>query len=142
MRRECHPLLSGVRNREIKYSHGLSSAEMESLSSLCETLLPSLSPIPDLDGKQNQPTKAVQAFYEASGSQTPLPDEMAELLMKSGLPEAVFLVRLVLWLLSTRLGTFFLCGSLCFGEKWPVLGDFFKHLSGQEGEGFAEVVQT
>ncbi|KAB5564039.1 hypothetical protein DKX38_004093 [Salix brachista] len=124
MRRECHPLLSGVRNRANKYKHGLSSAEMESLSSLCETILPSVSPIPELDGQQNQPTKAVQAFYTASGSQTPMPDEMAELLTKRGLPEAVFLVRLVLWLLSTRLGTFFLCGSLCFGEKWPYLKIF------------------
>jgi hypothetical protein len=50
---------------------------------------------------------------------------MAELLTKRGLPEAVFMVRLVLWLLSTRLGTFLLCGSLCFGEKWP----YFKNFS-------------
>ena len=76
MRRECHPLLRVVRNRESKYSHGLSSAEMESLSSLCETILPSLSPTPELDRKQNQPTKAVHAFYGASGSQTPMPDEV------------------------------------------------------------------
>jgi long-chain-alcohol oxidase len=76
MRRECHPLLRGGRNRESKYNHGLSSAEMESLSSLCETILPSLSPIPKFDGKQNQPTKAVQAFYRASASQTPMPDEV------------------------------------------------------------------
>ncbi|KAL3578013.1 hypothetical protein D5086_019517 [Populus alba] len=125
MREECHPLLRGGRNRESKYNHGLSSAEMESLSSLCETILPSLSPISKFDGKQNQPTKAVQAFYRASASQTPMPDEMAELLTKRGLPEAVFMVRLVLWLLSTRLGTFLLCGSLCFEEKWP----YFKNFS-------------
>ncbi|CAK7327285.1 unnamed protein product [Dovyalis caffra] len=124
MRRESHPLLRGGRNRESKYSHGFSSAEMETLSSLCETILPSVSPITDLDGKQNQPTKAVQAFYRASASQKPTPDEVAELIMKRGLPAAVFLVRLGLWLLSTRLGTFLLCGSLCFGEKWPYIKSF------------------
>ncbi|KAL3582589.1 hypothetical protein D5086_016921 [Populus alba] len=125
MRRECHPLLSGGRTRESKHNHGLSSAEMESLASLCETILPSLPPpVTTLDGKQNQPTKAVQALYRASGSQTPMPDEIAELLMKRGLREAVFLVRLVLWLLSTRLGTFLLCGSLCFGERWLCIKNF------------------
>jgi len=50
--------------------------------------------------------------------------QIAELLRKRGLPEAVFLVRLVLWLLSTRLGTFLLCGSLCFGEKWLCIKNF------------------
>lgn len=125
MRRECHPLLSGGRTRESKYNHGLSSAEMDSLASLCETILPSLPPpVTTLDGQQHQPTKAVQALYRASGSQTPMPDEIAELLRKRGLPEAVFLVRLVLWLLSTRLGTFLLCGSLCFGEKWLCIKNF------------------
>ncbi|KAJ6323856.1 hypothetical protein OIU76_011202 [Salix suchowensis] len=104
---------------QLRWNHFLASAK---------PILPSLSPIPEHDGKRNQPTKAVQAFYGASASQTPMPDEMAELLMNSGLPEAVFLVRLVLWLLSTRLGTFFLCGSLCFGEKWPYL-EIFSSIS-------------
>ena len=77
MRRECHPLLSGGRTRESKHNHGLSSAEMDSLASLCETILPSLPPpVTTLDGKQNQPTTAVQALYRASGSQTPIPDEV------------------------------------------------------------------
>ncbi|KAF9677745.1 hypothetical protein SADUNF_Sadunf08G0139400 [Salix dunnii] len=125
MRRECHPLLSGGRTRESKYNHGLSAAEMDSLSSLCETILPPLPPpATTVDGKQNQPSRAVEALYRASGSQTPLPDEIAELLRKRGLPESVFLVRLVLWLLSTRLGTFLLCGSLCFGEKGFCIKNF------------------
>jgi long-chain-alcohol oxidase len=77
MRRECHPLLSGGRARESKHNHGLSPAEMDSLASLCETILPSLPPpVTTLDGKQHQPTKAVQALYRASGSQTPMPDEV------------------------------------------------------------------
>ncbi|KAJ6725851.1 LONG-CHAIN-ALCOHOL OXIDASE [Salix purpurea] len=125
MRRECHPLLSGGRTRESKYNHGLSAAEMDSLSSLCETILPPLPPPATMaDGEQNQPSKAVEALYRASGSQTPVPDEVAELLRKRGLPDSVFLVRLVLWLLSTRLGTFLLCGSLCFGEKGLCIKNF------------------
>lgn len=49
---------------------------------------------------------------------------MAELLVKRALKEALILVRVVLWILSTRLGSLLLCGSLCFGEKWPYIYDF------------------
>ncbi|KAJ9700744.1 hypothetical protein PVL29_006186 [Vitis rotundifolia] len=119
MRRECHPLLRGGR-REGKYTHGFSSAEMQSLASICEVLLP---PLP-LNSIEGQPSKAVQSFYQASGSQHPIPDEGAELLVKRALIEAVILVRVVSIILSTRLGTLLLCGSLCFSDKWPFINNF------------------
>ncbi|XP_021800094.1 long-chain-alcohol oxidase FAO1 isoform X2 [Prunus avium] len=128
MRMECHPLLRGGRRsgERGKYSHGFSSAEMQSLASVCEALLPAL-PLNDFcfEGKEEQPTnKAVQSFQKASGAQTPIPDEVAELLVKRAFIEAVVLVRVVLWVLSTRLGTLLLCGSLCFGERWPFILNF------------------
>lgn len=43
---------------------------------------------------------------------------------KRGLVEIVLLVRVVLWILATRLGTLLLCGSLCFCEKWPFVWKF------------------
>ncbi|CBI23676.3 unnamed protein product, partial [Vitis vinifera] len=93
---------------------------MQSLASICEVLLP---PLP-LNSIEGQPSKAVQSFYQASGSQHPIPDEGAELFVKRALIEAVILVRVVLIILSTRLGTLLLCGSLSFSDKWPFINNF------------------
>uniref|UniRef100_A0A0A0L884 Long-chain-alcohol oxidase n=1 Tax=Cucumis sativus TaxID=3659 RepID=A0A0A0L884_CUCSA len=49
---------------------------------------------------------------------------VAETARKRGLIEIVLLVRVVLWILATRLGTLLLCGSLCFCEKWPFVCKF------------------
>ncbi|KAJ4838227.1 long chain fatty acid oxidase [Turnera subulata] len=124
MRKDSHPLLRGGR-REGKYSHGFTKAEMESLASICEAVLPPLPPNSlQSEGKEDQPCKPLQDFCAASGSQFPVPDEVAETLRKRALPEALILVRLLLLLLSTKLGTFLLCGSLCFSEKWPYIRKF------------------
>ncbi|RXH71228.1 hypothetical protein DVH24_018583 [Malus domestica] len=45
------------------------------------------------------------------------------LLMRRALIEAVVLVRVVLWVLGTKLGTLLL-GSLCFGNTWPFVHKF------------------
>lgn len=50
--------------------------------------------------------------------------QVAELLMKKAFFEAVLVVRLVVRILSTRLGTFLLCGFLCVGDQWPYLNKF------------------
>lgn len=81
-----HPLLSGRRgsggddgNNKL-YKHGLSSAEMKSLASVCEALLPPL-PLadPNCEGKEElSENKAAQSFYQASGAQTPIPDEVRQ----------------------------------------------------------------
>ncbi|KAE9616934.1 hypothetical protein Lal_00034831 [Lupinus albus] len=125
MRRECHPLLKGGRV-EKKYKHGFSSAEMGSLTSLCEIVLPPL-PINSLKTRNDDDhdtSQAVESFWNTSASTYPIPHEVAEMLAKRALTEAVILVRVVLWLLATRLGTFLLCGFLCLGEKWPYINNF------------------
>ncbi|KAF3456744.1 hypothetical protein FNV43_RR01398 [Rhamnella rubrinervis] len=122
--REWHPLLKGKAGGESKYSHGFSAAEMKSLASISEAALPPLPPLRSFEGKEEPPSKAVLSFCQASGAQLPIPDEVAELLVKRALKEAVILVRVVLWILSTRLGSLLLCGSLCLGEKWPFIYDF------------------
>ncbi|XP_009376994.2 long-chain-alcohol oxidase FAO1 [Pyrus x bretschneideri] len=124
MRKECHPLLNGGRGYagdDRKYSHGFSSAEMQSLASICEALLP---PLYEIKGEQPTINKAVQSFYKTSAAQTPIPDEVAQLMVKRALIEAVVLVRVVLWILGTKLGTLLLCGSLCFGKTWPFVHNF------------------
>ncbi|XP_042514264.1 long-chain-alcohol oxidase FAO2 [Macadamia integrifolia] len=123
--RECHPLLRGGRRIE-SYSHGLSSSQMESLTAICETFIPSIpSEDPHHVGSKEVPsTHSVQSFFNASASQKPIPDEVAEIFVKRGSSDGVGLVRIVLWLLSTRLGTLLLCGMLCFGSKWPFIHKF------------------
>ncbi|TKY66735.1 Long-chain-alcohol oxidase FAO1 [Spatholobus suberectus] len=127
MRKECHPLLRGGKG-DSKYKHGFSAAEMESLASICEVVLPPL-PMDALnirkeDQADNDSSKSVQSFWKISASRYPIPHEVAEMLMKRSLIEAVTLIRVVLWLLATRLGTLLLCGFLCLGEKWPYVNNF------------------
>ncbi|KAL5131091.1 Long-chain-alcohol oxidase FAO1 [Glycine soja] len=127
-RKECHPLLRGGRG-DSKYKHGFSAAEMESLASICEVVLPPL-PIDALKiRKEDQiddydSSKSLKSFWDISASRYPIPHEVAEMLTKRSLIEAVILIRVVLWLLATRLGTLLLCGFLCLGEKWPYVNNF------------------
>ncbi|KAL5997094.1 hypothetical protein ACLOJK_008022 [Asimina triloba] len=112
-----HPLLIGVR-RQGNYTHGFSSTEIQVLSAICGAFIPSLSVVEN--GKEKRKaSKEIEAFFLASGSQYPLPDEIAELLKKRGLPEAVWMVRRLLRLLGSRLGTMAACGRASFCGKFP-----------------------
>ncbi|KAG5020737.1 hypothetical protein JHK87_016592 [Glycine soja] len=102
---------------------------MESLTSICEVVLP---PLPmdalkirkedhDDDDSSN---KSLQSFLDISASRYPIPHEVAEMITKRSLIETVILIRVVLWLLATRLGTLLLCGFLCLGENWPYINKF------------------
>ncbi|XP_058101556.1 long-chain-alcohol oxidase FAO2-like isoform X2 [Magnolia sinica] len=77
-RREAHPLLRGGR-RQGSYSHGFSSREMQSLSAICGTFIPSI-PVEKrhVGSREDPPSKTIEAFYLASGSQHPIPDETNE----------------------------------------------------------------
>ncbi|ONK70749.1 uncharacterized protein A4U43_C04F1130 [Asparagus officinalis] len=125
---EGHPLLRGTKRGEgYKYSHGFSRSQITSMAAMCEALVPSL-PVEAVHvsaGKGDPPSKTLQAFYLASASQAPIPDEVAELLVKRGTKEGIFLVRLILWLLGTRLGTLLLCGSsLSLRREFPFINKF------------------
>ncbi|XP_059281102.1 long-chain-alcohol oxidase FAO1-like isoform X2 [Lycium ferocissimum] len=72
MEKTAHPLLRGGR-RETRYSHGFSSSDMETLTSICETLLP---PLPQNSLEKN--SHKIQYLHKASGSQYPIPDEVGE----------------------------------------------------------------
>jgi long-chain-alcohol oxidase len=50
--------------------------------------------------------------------------QVAELMVKRSVPQAAFLVSLVLKILSFRMGTLLLCGYLCFDTKWPFILNF------------------
>ncbi|XVF32354.1 hypothetical protein REPUB_Repub17cG0074700 [Reevesia pubescens] len=119
-----HPLLRGGR-RKSKYTHGFSSAQIQSLAAICETLVPSLPldhTINNNDNSGQQP--ALHAFYKASGAEPPVPDEVAELMVKKGQPKAISFVKVVLTVLSFRLGTLLLCGWLSCDWSWPFIHKF------------------
>ncbi|XP_076960995.1 long-chain-alcohol oxidase FAO2-like [Bidens hawaiensis] len=111
-----HPLLRGGRIHR-KYFHGFSSSQIQSLASICETFIPSIPPPPNT----NQP---VRAFYAASGSQPPVPHEVAEKIAKRFPADATFFLKIILILLLTRLGTLLLCGFVCLDTKWPFIHRF------------------
>ncbi|XP_047325870.1 long-chain-alcohol oxidase FAO2-like [Impatiens glandulifera] len=125
--RESHPLLRGGTDEEEKdnsFSHGFSKSQIEVLSSICEAFLPSL-PAPSPSSEQQQ-QQALVSFYHSSASLPPFPDKVAEILVKRTLPEGLILVKLVLLILSTRLGTLFLCGWNCLDKDWPFINRFSR----------------
>lgn len=111
-----HPLL---RRRRTELNHGFSSSQMESMAAFCEALIPSLPLF-----KETPLDQSLLSFYQASASQAPVPDEVAELLVERAHPKAVFLVKVVLRLLSFRIGTLLLCGTVCFDWRWPLILKF------------------
>ncbi|GJW37133.1 long-chain-alcohol oxidase FAO1 [Tanacetum coccineum] len=125
MKSACHPLLSGERDEDYRNA-SFSSSEMETLSCMCEVILPPL-PLNSLDGHDDHDKimqQSIDSFMLDSGSRYPIPNKIAHLLAKRGFLEAVLVVRLVLKLLSTRLGTLFVAGSLCLSHKWPYVNKF------------------
>ncbi|XP_040384343.1 long-chain-alcohol oxidase FAO1-like [Oryza brachyantha] len=117
----AHPLLRGGARRE-KYTHGMHPAQMEALRAMCGALIPSL-PVEGGDGEERgrgggRPgDKDVERFYLASAADSAVPDEVAELLVTRCIWEAVALSWVVLWLLSTRVGTLVLCGRECLSSS-------------------------
>uniref|UniRef100_A0A0E0M8P6 long-chain-alcohol oxidase n=1 Tax=Oryza punctata TaxID=4537 RepID=A0A0E0M8P6_ORYPU len=119
-----HPLLRGGARRD-KYAHGMHPAQMEALRAMCGALIPSL-PV-DADGAdggrggRRPGDKDLERFYLASAADSSIPDEVAELLVTRCIWEAVVLTWVVLWALSTRVGTLLLCGR----DSVAVAGGFF-----------------
>ncbi|KAE9621893.1 hypothetical protein Lal_00032366 [Lupinus albus] len=120
----CHTLLKGGRKREKGYRHGFSSSQMHEMASICDTLLPSLPLDTTLNKDNIEDHDALLQFYTISGSQPPFPDETAELLFKRGSPEALLVLSWVLYIMSFRLGTLLLCGTICLDWNWPFIHKF------------------
>ncbi|VAI58588.1 unnamed protein product [Triticum turgidum subsp. durum] len=119
-RRQGHPLLRGGGARKEPYTHGFSATQMMALTAVCGALVPSLPP----DGHHLAADKAVRDFFLASAADPPVPDEVAQLMSAMCLREALTLVRTVLWLLGTRLGTLALCGARCLSWSSPFVQRF------------------
>ncbi|XP_047322977.1 long-chain-alcohol oxidase FAO4A-like [Impatiens glandulifera] len=98
----------------------LSSRLMESLTALCEAFLPSI----DVSDKLNLDDSTV-AFFKTSALMTGTPLLVAELIERRVNHPKKYLMLLTLWLLSTWIGTFLLCGRLSLSTKYP----YFLRLS-------------
>ncbi|CAN6287990.1 unnamed protein product [Urochloa humidicola] len=117
-----HPLLRGWRREG--YTHGMHPAQMEALRAMCGALIPSL-PADGGHGRGDPPGgKDLERFYQASAADSTIPDEVAELMVTRCIREAVALAWVVLWVLSTRLGTLLLCGRLCVAGGFPYVCKF------------------
>ncbi|KAI0513646.1 hypothetical protein KFK09_009676 [Dendrobium nobile] len=123
--KQGHPLLRGGRKKE-RYSHGFSSSQMKVLTAMCEAFIPSLclEEVNLSNGKEDPPSKDLRNFFMASGSQYPIPDEVADLMLQRSQKEAALLIRVVLWILAFRLGTLLLCGSSSFCQRFPFINKF------------------
>ncbi|CAN8326304.1 unnamed protein product [Cochlearia groenlandica] len=111
-RNRGHPLLRSKKRQE-SYNHGFSPSQIQTLSVICQTLLPPPPHQPPLD-----------SFNVASATQPPFTDEVAEMIVKNGRLQAVKVLRIILKILSYRLGTLLLCGSLCLVKSWPFVLQF------------------
>uniref|UniRef100_A0A0A9DCQ2 Long-chain-alcohol oxidase n=1 Tax=Arundo donax TaxID=35708 RepID=A0A0A9DCQ2_ARUDO len=150
--RQGHPLLRGGGGKRERHTHGFSASQMAALTALCGALVPSLPPDTNINGHHHQQHQedaggrgggcpggkkdaAVEEFLLASAADPPVPDEVAELMSRMCLPEALALVRAVLWVLGTRLGTLALCGaSRCLSWRFPFVRRF-DELPAEQREG-------
>ncbi|KAL2517329.1 Long-chain-alcohol oxidase FAO4A [Abeliophyllum distichum] len=95
-------------------SRSFSAGQMEALTALCDTLLPSIDvsqlPVDDLSAVK---------FYQTSASMAGTPNPVSVLLKEKLQHPKIYLSRLALWALSTWIGTFILCGRLSLSSHFP-----------------------
>ncbi|KAL0386644.1 UNVERIFIED_CONTAM: Long-chain-alcohol oxidase FAO4A, partial [Sesamum latifolium] len=103
-----------------------SSSQMEALTALCDTLLPSLdvSSVDDDD--------SLIQFYQTSASMAATPHALSVFGERNTTPEDL-LERRAVWLLSTRIGTFLLCGRKSLSGNFPYF-QRFSRVSQEERE--------
>eukprot|EP01018_Ginkgo_biloba_P016890 Gb_39870 [translate_table: standard] len=120
-----HPLLRGGRP---PYPHTLSEAQMEALTAICDTLIPSIDPPMEPGNGQRGgnavSSRKVEEFYRLSGAEYGVPEHIAGLIAKHHIKPVGIFMQSVLYLLSTRLGTFFLCGRRSLSMAFPYVQKF------------------
>ncbi|XP_042477705.1 long-chain-alcohol oxidase FAO4A-like [Macadamia integrifolia] len=97
----------------------LSSRQLESLLSICDTFLPSINISGDITVHDS-----VRTFYKTCASMAGTHQHVGVMIGETLKHPSVPLLRLSLWLLSTRLGTSLLCGTLCLSTKFPYFHKF------------------
>ncbi|KAI5069285.1 hypothetical protein GOP47_0015586 [Adiantum capillus-veneris] len=102
----------------IAYTHSFSEAQMKAMEALMDTFIPSISPPPALDDR------IAEIYYQLPASKAGIPTYAAGLIENKLNPDSLRLARVVLWLLSTRMGTYLLCGRKSLCAKPPFFRSF------------------
>ncbi|XVE65424.1 hypothetical protein DITRI_Ditri07aG0179200 [Diplodiscus trichospermus] len=105
------------------YVNSLSSREMDSLTSICDAFLPSLHP---LSSDSHVSSPAAATFYQSSASMCATPQRVGGLISKRLEHPKKWLIRIALWLLSTWIGTFILCGPSSLSPHFPFFRTFSR----------------
>ncbi|CAL8155259.1 unnamed protein product [Prunus armeniaca] len=100
------------------YPNSLSSREMESLTALCDTFLPSI------DVSDATTNASLVAFYRTSASMAGTPQRVGGLISERLKHPKLWLMRLALWFLSTWIGSFILCGRASLSSQFPYFQSF------------------
>ncbi|XP_055819831.1 long-chain-alcohol oxidase FAO4A-like [Solanum dulcamara] len=101
----------------------LSFSQMDSLSAICDTFLPSI----DANSlNQENMDDSIIKFLNTSASMNGTPQHLAWMVSERIQHPKLNLCKLALWLLSTRIGTFVLCGMASLSSQFPYLQNFSK----------------
>ncbi|XP_065877308.1 long-chain-alcohol oxidase FAO4A [Euphorbia lathyris] len=98
------------------YHNSLSAREMESLTAICDTFLPPLSISDDNSTTVN--------FFRLSASMAGTPHRLGGLISRRMKHPKIWLMRLTLWLLSTWIGCFIICGFASISPNFPYFHTF------------------
>ncbi|XP_019155816.1 PREDICTED: long-chain-alcohol oxidase FAO4A-like [Ipomoea nil] len=104
------------------YSGGcpLSPAVMATVTSISDTFLPAV----DVPQHAAVDDDSVKLFFQTSASIAGTPQRVAWMISERLQHPKVILLRLALWLLSTRIGTLMLCGKASLSSQFPYLQSF------------------
>ncbi|XP_016447438.2 long-chain-alcohol oxidase FAO4A [Nicotiana tabacum] len=102
----------------------LSSNQMDSLTAICDTILPSI------DANSFYHQEAIDDpftnFLQTSASMTGTPQHIAWMISNRLQHPKLNLCKIALWLLSTRIGTLILCGKASLSSQFPYLQSFSR----------------
>ncbi|KAG6633557.1 long-chain-alcohol oxidase FAO4A-like [Carya illinoinensis] len=103
----------------LPYVNSLSPWEMDSLTALCDTFLPSIDVTDDVTTDDS-----VIKFYATCASMAGTPERLGGLISERLEHPRKWLIRLSLFLLSTWIGTLILCGRGSLSSKYPYFHRF------------------
>ncbi|KAM7274466.1 hypothetical protein ACFE04_016332 [Oxalis oulophora] len=96
-----------------RYRNSLSGREMESLTAICDTFLPSIN----VDSAKTD--ESLDRFFRCSASMNGTPQHVGGVICERLRHPKKWLLRATLWMLATRIGCVILCGSACVSTKFP-----------------------
>ncbi|KAF8033450.1 hypothetical protein BT93_D2150 [Corymbia citriodora subsp. variegata] len=118
----------GRERRRVSYVNSLSPRQMDALTALCDTFLPSIAPprhpLDAASGSDSDGNEDVAKFYETSASMAGTPEKLGGIISERMKHPKLWLLRLTLWFLSTCIGTLILCGRKCLSSHFPYVQCF------------------